>query len=231
MFGPSWPDPFGPTVFGHCSSSTTDGNLQMNIHRAIAPALLALATSAHADTSPFIGTWSGWWNERAEVELAVHSVDGDGTVRGSYCVRHPRALVMHDLHPDPGRGRIQAKAEARSIRAGPPKNPDALTFRLERGASAIELSYRCGIKRSLVPSVHGPYRATTRRCRRDADPAPRSGPAPGSGRRDAVQCTAPNPVPCRGKQPASATRRSRTGPSARKSRSRRQVQSGVGYVR
>ena len=154
----------------------------MNIHRAIAPTLLALATSAHADTSPFIGTWSGWWNERAEVELAVHSVDGDGTVRGSYCVRHPRALVMHDLHPDPGRGRMQAKAEARSIRAGPPKNPDALTFRLERGAGAIKLTRRnrgAHDTTTLHPAENGP--CESRIVALDAPPTVPSsaaGPAP-----------------------------------------------------
>ena len=198
MFGSSWPDPFGPTVFGHCSSSTTDGNLQMNIHRAIAPTLLALATSAHADTSPFIGTWSGWWNERAEVELAVHSVDGDGTVRGSYCVRHPRALVMPICTPIPAGAACKPKPKlgrfARDRQRIQMRSPSALSAAPARSNSAIgagssdplSLRFMDRIARQL-DAVEG-MRTRLR------------GPVRLRGVGDETRCSVPRPTPCRAEE-------------------------------
>ena len=65
--------------------------------------LIAIATSvtAHAETSPFVGNWSGVWDNGQHNEFHVVAVDDDGRITALYCAERPGSGGFYfDVTPD-----------------------------------------------------------------------------------------------------------------------------------
>ena len=110
-------------------------------------ALCATAQAADTETSPFVGFWSGTWENGQHNEFHVREVTSEGEVRALYCATQPDGTAFYfDIGPNAIPGSIKGKV----LRFKRPKlrykfvltDEDTLKFSIRRsGKNTIRLVY------------------------------------------------------------------------------------------
>lgn len=67
---------------------------------AVTAAALALTTASHAAESPFVGNWSGIWDNGQHNEFRVVSIDDEGRATALYCAARGDGRFYFDITPD-----------------------------------------------------------------------------------------------------------------------------------